>query len=299
MKTFIAEEHNEAFYVWNYCVAEKLMPDTGNVLIHVDEHADMNVPRFNTSLTGMSGNLSQLRQFTYSEVGIATFIVPTLYQGIFSKVFWIKQQHKTPNRRAKAMYVRSYNSDGKKLLTGRLTPALLAKSTHPDSDLKPFDYYLRTLDSLPATRNVVLDIDLDYFSCTGNPNELNEISVEITATQYADYLANPYHRTQYIGPRVSVEQVDGHYYLHFNRFGEVYADTYPFTLKVDEDTIRRRVSLFIGKLAARRFRPQVITLCRSRHSGYTPADQWQFIEKQVLDGLSSLYPIDIIPVDSL
>jgi hypothetical protein len=299
MKTFIVEEHNEAFYVWNYCVARKIIPDHGNVLLHVDEHADMNIPRFNTSLTTLGDSLTGLKRFTYAEVGIATFIVPTLFQGYFKKVFWIKQQHQTPNRRARAMYVRSYNSEGKKLLTGRLTPAWREKSRHPESDLMLFDYYLRTLDTLPATRRTVLDIDLDYFSCSGNPNELKEISVEITARQYADYQANPYHRTRYIGPRVTVEQVGKRYFLHFNRFGEVYADTYPFTLKVDEGAIKQRVVAFIDKLAQRRVRPRLITVCRSRHSGYTPADQWQFIEEQLLDGLNSLYPVETISIDEI
>jgi hypothetical protein len=299
MKTFIIEEHNEAFYVWNYCVAQRLMPPTHNVLLHVDEHADMNIPRFNTSLTALSGNLRQLKQFTYTEVGIATFIVPTLFQGLFSKVYWIKQQHKTPTRRAKAMYVRSYNSDGKKLLTGRLTPALRQQSTRPDSDLRPFDYYLRTLDTLPATRDVVLDLDLDFFSCTGNPNELQEISLEITAAQYADYLATPYHRSRYLGPKVSVEQVEGRYYLHFNHFRELYPDTYPFTLKVDEATIEQRVAAFIDRLGQRKIRPRVATICRSRYSGYTPNDQWQLIERQVIDGLRSLYPVETVAIGTL
>jgi len=47
IKTFIIEEHHEAFFVWNYAVLNNLLPAKGNNLFHIDEHSDMGTPRFN------------------------------------------------------------------------------------------------------------------------------------------------------------------------------------------------------------------------------------------------------------
>ncbi|WP_298733946.1 UPF0489 family protein [uncultured Chitinophaga sp.] len=297
--TFILEEHNEAFYTWCYCVHNKLIAANGNTLIHVDEHSDMGIPRFNTSVKDAWADLVAAEVFTRNEVGIATFMFPAIYQGLFDKVYWIKQEHRKKKDLSRKMYVRSYNSEGRKLIGGEVTPVILRAKEYPESDVHIFGYYLRTIEGLPAAGNVALDIDLDYFSCSGNPNELEELFIEVTLSEYEKFMRDPYHRIRYMGCKAEAIQRAGKYYLVLNNYREVYPDVYPFSLKVDDAAIAQRMTLFFRKLSEKKLRPSVITICRSRYSGYTPHDQWRKIEDTLISGLKDMYELEITPIGEL
>ena len=176
---FIVEEHHEAFIVWNYAVREGWIPEKGNCLFHVDFHSDMGTPRFNKSLREINSDAVELRKFTYKELNIATFIVPACYLGIFNQVFWIKPKNDKPSYTQQERYVRSYNQSGKRLISGKVQDLPKDKDII-DPERKTFDYFLSTVEQLPCNKEVVLDIDLDYFSCSGNPLELQEVVLEIT-----------------------------------------------------------------------------------------------------------------------
>jgi hypothetical protein len=94
IKTFLIEEHHEAFLVWKYAILNNWMPARGNSLLHIDEHSDMGTPRFNTSIYNLNGDTNVIKNFVYTELNIASFIMPAIYQDIFDKVYWIKQQHR-------------------------------------------------------------------------------------------------------------------------------------------------------------------------------------------------------------
>jgi len=87
IKTFIIEEHHEAFFVWNYAVLNNLLPAKGNNLFRIDEHSDMETPRFNLSIHELNGDLTLLENFTYNELNIGNFILPIIYQELFNKVY--------------------------------------------------------------------------------------------------------------------------------------------------------------------------------------------------------------------
>ena len=91
MKTYIIEEHNEAFYVWNHARQNRLIKETNNILLHVDEHADNIPPQLNLSMHDLDRDMEQLKNFTYGELNIASFIVPAFYQGIFNCIYWVRQ----------------------------------------------------------------------------------------------------------------------------------------------------------------------------------------------------------------
>jgi hypothetical protein len=171
---FIVEEHHEAFFIWNYAIQADWIPAKGNCLFHVDTHADMGIPRFNMSMHDIKNDMRIIKEFTYKELNIATFIIPACYQGIFNQVFWIKQKNRDQRCNPLEQYVRSYNQSGKRLISGK-TQNLKADIIDPDR--KNFDYFLSTIEQLPSYRDVVLDIDLDYFYCSGNPLELQEIQI--------------------------------------------------------------------------------------------------------------------------
>jgi len=291
--TFILEEHNEAFFVWNWCIQNGLMAENGNILYHIDEHADMGVPCFNTSINNLNElDSDQIKLFTHEEIGIGSFIMPAIYKGIFDHMHWFKLSHKT-NKRSHHMYVRTYNGDGLKLLSGPVT-AEIKEASLINADVKTFEFHLETIDEmLEPTGELVLDIDLDYFSCSGNPVELYKISIEITKAEYEKFQNTPYHKSRFLGFKSSVYKMDGKYHLILNDYKHTYPNIYPFTLKVDQDLIKARITEVVNMLKARKIAPKVITICRSRFSGFTPHDQWEFIENSLIEGLKTIYELDM------
>ncbi|KIO74892.1 hypothetical protein TH53_23700 [Pedobacter lusitanus] len=298
IKTFIIEEHNEAYFIWNYAIRNSVIPGKNNLLLHVDEHSDMVAPRFNVSIDTLPDNLDEIRKFTYTELGIASFIVPAFYKNIFSDIFWVKQNHAKNRVTPLRMYVRSYNDDGKMLIMGKLAD-LDNYDTIKHKDIQQshveFNYHFNNESEIPQDQNFVLDIDLDYFSCAGNPNENKEIYIEITRDEFEEFNENPYHRLKFLIPRVSTLFNDGQYYYVFNQYDELY----PSQLLKDEDVIRDRINSFCESLKVKNVRPLMIDICRSKHSGYTHADQCQLIEDLLLEGLHKLFEMEIIHINEL
>lgn len=286
---FIVEEHNEVFPVWYNCIKKGILK-VGSSLLHFDEHADMGIPRLNKSLdTLINTGREELSEYALNELGIATFIYPAIYLGFFNHIHWFKQG--VADKADCEMFVTSYNGDGMKLIGGKCTPRLKHEKSH-DPNFKFFQYVTTGEKSISQYDNSVLDIDLDYFSCTGNPNELMELRIETSAAEYHEMLNNPYHRIRYQNLKIHLEIEDGRYYLIFNRFKYLYPNSYPYTLKVGREIIELRITELIDQLMEKEISPQMITVCRSRFSGFTPEDQWRFIERELLGRLKNIYHLE-------
>lgn len=287
---FIVEEHHEAYLVWKYAVAQGRMKDTSNILVHIDEHSDMGIPYLNVPAPKLNGDLSRIKDFTYQELTIATFILPAVYEGLFDDVYWIKHRHGKTNKKAHEMYIRSQNNAGTFLAGGQA--AVLDKyddaSGSKSQDARRYRFYKQHINELKKFGTVVLDIDLDYFSCIQNPLQ-KELRIEITAEEYHHFHQTPYHRIRFFDfGRVDAVCEDNRYYYYFNRI----ADPRESPLKVTTDTIRQRIDRTIGFLQAKIPTPPVITICRSRKSGYTPDDQCEFIETELITALNKIYDIE-------
>lgn len=90
------EEHHEAFYYWGLAVEKGWIPPQGNVLFHVDHHDDLTCGGYFHDFSKSFLTLEERRVFTYSALGIADFIVPALYEGLFSQMFNMKGLVKQP-----------------------------------------------------------------------------------------------------------------------------------------------------------------------------------------------------------
>ena len=285
---YTIEEHHEVFIVWHHAIQNRIILPSGNTLFHIDEHSDMGVPQFNSSIQGLNGNMKTIKNFAYEELGIASFIVPAVYQKIFDTIFWIKQKHNKPTPVHKEMFVRSYNNAGKKLFLGKMTEKLRVKVTDIENDIIGFDYHFRTIAQLDKASDIVLDIDLDYFSCAGNPNLQKEIRVEITKSEYDQFIEDKYHRLNFVGfNKIRAEIDSGRYYYVINDFNEIYpSDSY-----VDKKTIKDRVKEFCKILVSRCIEPKLISICRSNYSGYTSEDQCKFIQNTLLNEIGTIYQL--------
>src|SRR5690606_38127164 len=122
--------------------------------------------------------------------------------------------------------------------------------------------------------SVCLDIDLDFFSCIQDPME-EKLTIEISKDEYVRFVDSPYHRIRFLEiGRVDAVKLENKFFLVLNGF--TFRERSP--LEVDEETILSRIDKAVNVLVTRKIKPQIITICRSRFSGYTPAGQWQFLE---------------------
>ncbi len=315
MKTtnlYIIEEHHEAFWLWNYCVMQGAIQPSLNTLLHVDYHSDFSIPSLQTSLYSLQGDLNAIKEFTYRELAIDCFIAPAIYQGIFNEIFWIggkEDDGKAPssdkvdilpiNHDVRIMkqkriegYLQSRNKDGKHFNIQELIPKI---KSFPYSGRKEFVYqYVQIPSKIAFSDTTALDIDLDYFSCCENPRKTIELKIEITKEAY-ELLHDPYHPVNLHIKRPVLGKTGERYFAYFNhREKEVHS-----AAKVDQNEILARVEAFILFLETNKVFPQIITICRSRHSGYTPLDQWEFIENNVIERLKQLYVLEVVSLQDI
>ena len=119
--------------------------------------------------------------------------------------------------------------------------------------------------------------------------------IEISEHEYEEFNTNPYHYLHFITAHAEVQTWNGSYFYVLNRTGE----TYPSRREVTEPEILLRIKQLVNDLANRNIQPAVITICRSRHSGFTPRHQWDFIEAHLISALCCLYPARITYIGSL
>jgi len=292
VKTIILEENHELFYLWNKEIWDKRLNAKDNTLLHFDEHNDLCPPRVKTSIDEINSE-SDLMQFTYDELAINTFIIPSIYQGIFNKVYWVN--HKNTNSRPIKRCVRTFNNEGKKFIV--FNPS--KKPLNTNAKIKKFMVLPVTIGTLKLNnhKNVFLDVSLNYFSCVSDPIEYRVSYIEIAKSEYEDFIANQrYHNLKFelLGHRISTKQENGKYYYVLNDHEEIYSSV---SSRLKED-ITKKINNFVTGLSRLNLIPSIITITRSVKSGYTPNDMAEYIESELINKLRRIYSLNISHIDS-
>jgi len=285
----VVEEHHEAFYVWHYAAQEGWLGRDGNTLLHVDEHADMFLPRLRRPLTSIS-SLTDLAEFTYNELNIGNFIWPAIYLGFFSRVLWLRYKHEISAGGWRTIYTCGKDTDKREFVAA----SSLASSPYADAeDIRSVEYApVTTAEFLNTNLPVVLDIDLDYFCSNERPVVLREL--EITARAFEEFHRNIYHFLRISpGVKISAEARQGRYFL-------LYEDgPRPPDPVATESSLTERIDDFVGYLRLYSVVPPLIVVCRSLHSGYTPQKYGAFIERTLFSRLDTLYSLKILSIQGL
>ena len=225
--------------------------------------------------------LEERRAFTYSDLGIADFIVPALYEGLFSQMFNMKGLVKQPfSTEERLIRLRGNHV----LEPGKYIPFLHADKRRDGADGYGFyTYHEGALSDTGMLENVVLDIDLDYFCWDNSLSTTASKRIEITKEAHEEFNENPYHPFRIL-PRalIRAEAENGRYYL---RYTEPPTEEAP----AEEKQIRTRIDHFFNWLGSQPWEPSLVTLCRSAHSGYLPRDRAELVEELVCEGLKRLW----------
>ncbi len=289
---FIVEEHHEAFFIWNYGYFNGLIRPFGNTLLHVDSHDDMVITRLNSSVDELEDDLPKIYDYTYQEFGIASFIIPAIYRGIINNyTFLCKYDAYSGEKNHK--YVASYQSQGTFFKTAEVNSLLRLQLESNENQWGKYQFYtyqeIGLASKFSTSQPLILDIDLDYFSCDNSLSSA-QTKIEITKEAYLEFENNKYHPFKIMpAAALTVTNEAGRYYLHYNEWQEVAG-----LKKVSLEIIDKRINKFIKFLRENNLKPGLIDICRSRLSGYTPIEQWQYIESKLITGLEELYNMETI-----
>jgi hypothetical protein len=283
---FRLEEHHEAFIVWHHAVRQEWLYGFGNVLLHVDEHSDWGVPRLSRAIESIRDEMSDIIDFTYSELHISDFIWPAIYQGLFSEVTWLRHRH---SRSADPwrMMIRPINKSHTEFVTGLDvgTDERTARFAQVSPEM-----------TWQSAGTVVLDIDIDYF-CSNPYPDYDGRRIEVTRTAYEEFVSNRYHFLRLApGSRITGREEAGRCYLCFNDFSLPEATE---ATRSTQEQILSRMDAFVDFLQRSEVIPRLVITCRSQLSGYTPSEHCAFIEKTLLERLAGLYPLEIHDIDEI
>jgi hypothetical protein len=294
--TYLIEEHHEAFLIWNYSKLTGKI-NQNNTLIHIDSHPDNEIPKFNFSIHSLK-SIKDFYDFTYNELTISNFIYPSIYLGIINKVVYIFQPYGNHKKTGlNEQFVRSINNAGIILRSGIISEKM---KNYNDPERRDFLVEKLTIEDNFSvdTTNVILDIDLDYFSCEENPYSKEGYKIEITRNQYESLMKDKYHKLKIMpngGSKVKVIEKNGQCFVTFQDY-PYYMES---KIKVSNEEILKRIEKLTNVLKSKNIQPKLINICRSTISGFTPEDQSKFIENNLLESLSKLYSMNIIEINEL
>lgn len=297
---YLCDEHNEAFFYWQKARREAVFSGPLD-LFHVDAHADMARPsEFRTPLHLADRDdvdpLEYYGRFARDELTIANFIYPAVLGGLVKNVHFIYPAWRKFKPRRSKIQIASVFGEGKIIKY----PAWLARDTHAQTvnkalpDLKAFAYISQPAERMPGKRTVILDIDFDYFACRDSVQNTYEYRLSITPDQYRNrdaFLADP--TLSFSRLEFAFQEDDGRHsvVISFRKGPDQ-------THLPGQDEIDREVTALVDTLVAHKIKPALITMCRSRISGFCPTEYVAPIEAALLNRLAAAFPIRLAEVAS-
>ena len=286
--TVIIDEHNEAFYAWRLFIEKNFIEPNGNYLLHIDHHDDMESGGYDWNFNDRIDSTDSARIFIDKCLGIADFITPALWYGMFSTVHILK------NLMPKALTVEKKfvkRHGDHVLIFGRYIPFI-----HSDEKNKSDSCYrfftqieggLNADDEYPS-EGVVLDVDLDYFCWDDSLKSVPPKRMEITKEAFEEYMSDRNHPFRIVPKKLMVPQeIDGRYYMVYEEHTERNA------LPTEERIVKRIVRL-LEYMRERSIQPKAIDICRSSYSGYLPKERAAFVEKEFLSRLGALFEMQFL-----
>ena len=276
------QEHCEAYALWHLAVEKGWIAPTGNLLLHVDHHDDLGHGPYWHNFEEPVTNAHQAKAFAEEALGIADFIVPAFWDGIFDEMINFNSIFESPEQVQKNVVLRSWPNQ----LNFREIIPLVDMEAIKNNDLRYRVVTCRKLSLCPIApldKPVVLDIDLDYFCWDHSLSTCVPSRMEVTRASYEEFCKNPLHPWRITARRMLfAEQEDGRYYIVLREP--------PLEKRFTRnELVLRRLDKFAAWLEQNQVRPAVIDVCRSSLSGYCPADRVEWIERELLQRLTALY----------
>jgi hypothetical protein len=289
--TVILEEHHEAFAVWSYADRQGWIQSRANTLLHVDSHDDLMAPVFRTPLP-VDAAPDTVADFVYREMDVATFIWPAVDTGIVNRLVFLYHSHPAGALGWRKLSIRSRDNARMDYViasaSGDSFAPVAAGTRHLD--------YAKVLPSMciDKDQSILLDIDLDYFLAHELPSPAAP-EIEIMAETYRCFVSNPYHLLRLM-PRLKVSALEreGRYFFRFFD-GPRQARQH----EEEDRLIVDRMTAFLSFLRRNEVQPRLISICRSRLSGYTPERVVDTIQTLLLSELSRMYPLELMSMDAL
>ncbi len=278
------EEHHQAFAAWFWARQNGILSSEAAHLLHVDTHSDFHVPLLRTSLSQVPADLEAIKRFAEDELTISSFIIPALYLEIFDEVTWLSTSPEASGK-SENVFVSTVGSEKIELLFG-IDGARMRTLGNADARISAFRE-IEVSENVSTSREIVLDIDLDYFLCN-NLTMPQQCLLEISKECFEEFIENPYHSLRLI-PGVSVHVLKkGEQY--FADFGSLEGGGLERPEQASA-TIDSRLQHFESFLQRLEPAPKLILLARSRYSGYTPLEFAEKIEAGVRRILNNRYSI--------
>ncbi len=293
MKCYLIEEHHQAFAVWS-----DYFKQTGSApgLLHVDAHADMTPPvtRFplnRQQINQLSPDLC--RKFVYEQLHIGDFIVAGVICNYFTQVFWLRPDFiGGPHCWCETIAYRSIDKAEKDFALKCVSRKELPENSDAALGFKSiggkFDYYNFQYASSPVfPAGIILDIELDYFSCCRRPAVSSR--VEVSEDEFTAYRENPFHYLRLHYNTCALEE-GGRFYIVFNPW-----QNSEFVQGAgNAESVRERVGEFMLYLKRLKLEPSLLTLCRAVKSGFTPEAYSEYLQELLISELSKLFAVDYI-----
>lgn len=255
----IEEHHEEVIHLYKHIKKNQIKSPIS--LIHVDEHADMFSPIISEKKLQFN-SLKDVKEMVYEELRISDFLLTLFYNNMINEVLWISNETKHIDFAFNIKKVKSYNQKIQLMMDfkARTTPYVYCQTNIFHESV--------TLEN----KNVILTIDLDYFTCDDNEGE--SVEIEITENEYLNMLKNKFHpiRLSY-GSRASINQKkNGKYILRIQEYFD------SNNKKIDNHKIILEKIANLGKyLAKMNIKPELTIICKSCISGYVSSEDANFI----------------------